>query len=162
MAKKKTKGVSLVGLIFAIVVLAATIISGVSFCLDLFKIDVNIKQLETIIKIQDLGFDRGEEIFFLVSWIIGLVGLFVALVGEAGKVFKKNVNYIIIIGSLIALVGGVLEIIAGYNYVKFLNDTFNNPIYVPTITVEIGVWLSSIAGIGGGLFGLLSCTKMCR
>ena len=101
MAKKKTKGVSLVGLIFAIVVLAATIISGVSFCLDLFKIDVNIKQLETIIKIQDLGFDRGEEIFFLVSWIIGLVGLFVALVGEAGKVFKKNVNYIIIIGSLI-------------------------------------------------------------
>ena len=128
MAKKKTKGVSLVGLIFAIVVLAATIISGVSFCLDLFKIDVNIKQLETIIKIQDLGFDRGEEIFFLVSWIIGLVGLFVALVGEAGKVFKKNVNYIIIIGSLIALVGGVLEIIAGYNYVKFLNDTFNNPI----------------------------------
>ena len=136
MAKKKTKGVSLVGLIFAIVVLAATIISGVSFCLDLFKIDVNIKQLETIIKIQDLGFDRGEEIFFLVSWIIGLVGLFVALVGEAGKVFKKNVNYIIIIGSLIALVGGVLEIIAGYNYVKFLNDTFNNPIYVPTITVE--------------------------
>ena len=158
MAKKKTKGVSLVGLIFAIVVLAATIISGVSFCLDLFKIDVNIKQLETIIKIQDLGFDRGEEIFFLVSWIIGLVGLFVALVGEAGKVFKKNVNYIIIIGSLIALVGGVLEIIAGYNYVKFLNDTFNNPIYVPTITVEIGVWLSSIAGIGGGLFGLLSCT----
>ena len=93
MAKKKTKGVSLVGLIFAIVVLAATIISGVSFCLDLFKIDVNIKQLETIIKIQDLGFDRGEEIFFLVSWIIGLVGLFVALVGEAGKVFKKNVNY---------------------------------------------------------------------
>lgn len=120
MAKKKTKGVSLVGLIFAIVVLAATIISGVSFCLDLFKIDVNIKQLETIIKIQDLGFDRGEEIFFLVSWIIGLVGLFVALVGEAGKVFKKNVNYIIIIGSLIALVGGVLEIIAGYNYVKFL------------------------------------------
>ena len=99
MAKKKTKGVSLVGLIFAIVVLAATIISGVSFCLDLFKIDVNIKQLETIIKIQDLGFDRGEEIFFLVSWIIGLVGLFVALVGEAGKVFKKNVNYIIIIGS---------------------------------------------------------------
>ncbi|CDD23718.1 MAG: hypothetical protein V8Q90_06075 [Bacilli bacterium] len=162
MAKKKTKGVSLVGLIFAIVVLAATIISGVSFCLDLFKIDVNIKQLETIIKIQDLGFDRGEEIFFLVSWIIGLVGLFVALVGEAGKVFKKNVNYIIIIGSLIALVGGVLEIIAGYNYVKFLNDTFNNPIYVPTITVEIGVWLSSIAGIGGGLFGLLSCTKICR
>ena len=161
MAKKKTKGVSLVGLIFAIVVLAATIISGVSFCLDLFKIDVNIKQLETIIKIQDLGFDRGEEIFFLVSWIIGLVGLFVALVGEAGKVFKKNVNYIIIIGSLIALVGGVLEIIAGYNYVKFLNDTFNNPIYVPTITVEIGVWLSSIAGIGGGLFGL-SCTKICR
>ena len=158
MAKKKTKGVSLVGLIFAIVVLAATIISGVSFCLDLFKIDVNIKQLETIIKIQDLGFDRGEEIFFLVSWIIGLV----ALVGEAGKVFKKNVNYIIIIGSLIALVGGVLEIIAGYNYVKFLNDTFNNPIYVPTITVEIGVWLSSIAGIGGGLFGLLSCTKICR
>ena len=124
--------------------------------------DVNIKQLETIIKIQDLGFDRGEEIFFLVSWIIGLVGLFVALVGEAGKVFKKNVNYIIIIGSLIALVGGVLEIIAGYNYVKFLNDTFNNPIYVPTITVEIGVWLSSIAGIGGGLFGLLSCTKICR
>ena len=162
MAKKKTKGVSLVGLIFAIVVLAATIISGVSFCLDLFKIDVNIKQLETIIKIQDLGFDRGEEIFFLVSWIIGLVGLFVALVGEAGKVFKKNVNYIIIIVSLIALVGGVLEIIAGYNYVKFLNDTFNNPIYVPTITVEIGVWLSSIAGIGGGLFGLLSCTKICR
>lgn len=162
MVKKKTKGVSLVGLIFAIVVLAATIISGVSFCLDLFKIDVNIKQLETIIKIQDLGFDRGEEIFFLVSWIIGLVGLFVALVGEAGKVFKKNVNYIIIIGSLIALVGGVLEIIAGYNYVKFLNDTFNNPIYVPTITVEIGVWLSSIAGIGGGLFGLLSCTKICR
>ena len=162
MAKKKTKGVSLVGLIFAIVFLAATIISGVSFCLDLFKIDVNIKQLETIIKIQDLGFDRGEEIFFLVSWIIGLVGLFVALVGEAGKVFKKNVNYIIIIGSLIALVGGVLEIIAGYNYVKFLNDTFNNPIYVPTITVEIGVWLSSIAGIGGGLFGLLSCTKICR
>lgn len=162
MAKKKTKGVSLIGLIFAIVVLAATIISGVSFCLDLFKIDVNIKQLETIIKIQDLGFDRGEEIFFLVSWIIGLVGLFVALVGEAGKVFKKNVNYIIIIGSLIALVGGVLEIIAGYNYVKFLNDTFNNPIYVPTITVEIGVWLSSIAGIGGGLFGLLSCTKICR
>lgn len=162
MAKKKTKGVSLVGLIFAIVVLAATIISGVSFCLDLFKIDVNIKQLETIIKIQDLGFDRGEEIFFLVSWIIGLVGLFVALFGEAGKVFKKNVNYIIIIGSLIALVGGVLEIIAGYNYVKFLNDTFNNPIYVPTITVEIGVWLSSIAGIGGGLFGLLSCTKICR
>ena len=162
MAKKKTKGVSLVGLIFAIVVLAATIISGVSFCLDLFKIDVNIKQLETIIKIQDLGFDRGEKIFFLVSWIIGLVGLFVALVGEAGKVFKKNVNYIIIIGSLIALVGGVLEIIAGYNYVKFLNDTFNNPIYVPTITVEIGVWLSSIAGIGGGLFGLLSCTKICR
>lgn len=162
MAKKKTKGVSLVGLIFAIVVLAATIISGVSFCLDLFKIDVNIKQLETIIKIQDLGFDRGEEIFFLVSWIIGLVGLFVALVGETGKVFKKNVNYIIIIGSLIALVGGVLEIIAGYNYVKFLNDTFNNPIYVPTITVEIGVWLSSIAGIGGGLFGLLSCTKICR
>lgn len=162
MAKKKTKGVSLVGLIFAIVVLAATIISGVSFCLDLFKIDVNIKQLETIIKIQDLGFDRGEEIFFLVSWIIGLVGLFVALVGEAGKVFKKNVNYIIIIGSLIALVGGVLEIIAGYNYLKFLNDTFNNPIYVPTITVEIGVWLSSIAGIGGGLFGLLSCTKICR
>ena len=162
MAKKKTKGVSLVGLIFAIVVLAATIISGVSFCLDLFKIDVNIKQLETIIKIQDLGFDRGEEIFFLVSWIIGLVGLFVALVGEAGKVFKKNVNYIIIIGSLIALVGGVLEIIAGYNYVKFLNGTFNNPIYVPTITVEIGVWLSSIAGIGGGLFGLLSCTKICR
>ena len=162
MAKKKTKGVSLVGLIFAIVVLAATIISGVSFCLDLFKIDVNIKQLETIIKIQDLGFDRGEEIFFLVSWIIGLVGLFVALVGEAGKVFKKNVNYIIIIGSLIALVGGVLEIIAGYNYVKFLNDTFNNPIYVPTITVEIGVWLSSIAGIGGGLFGLLSCAKICR
>ena len=162
MAKKKTKGVSLVGLIFAIVVLAATIISGVSFCLDLFKIDVNIKQLETIIKIQDLGFDRGEEIFFLVSWIICLVGLFVALVGEAGKVFKKNVNYIIIIGSLIALVGGVLEIIAGYNYVKFLNDTFNNPIYVPTITVEIGVWLSSIAGIGGGLFGLLSCTKICR
>lgn len=162
MAKKKTKGVSLVGLILAIVVLAATIISGVSFCLDLFKIDVNIKQLETIIKIQDLGFDRGEEIFFLVSWIIGLVGLFVALVGEAGKVFKKNVNYIIIIGSLIALVGGVLEIIAGYNYVKFLNDTFNNPIYVPTITVEIGVWLSSIAGIGGGLFGLLSCTKICR
>lgn len=162
MAKKKTKGVSLVGLIFAIVVLAATIISGVSFCLDLFKIDVNIKQLETIIKIQDLGFDRGEEIFFLVSWIIGLVGLFVALVGEAGKVFKKNVNYIIIIGSLIALVGGVFEIIAGYNYVKFLNDTFNNPIYVPTITVEIGVWLSSIAGIGGGLFGLLSCTKICR
>lgn len=162
MAKKKTKGVSLVGLIFAIVVLAATIISGVSFCLDLFKIDVNIKQLETIIKIQDLGFDRGEEIFFLVSWIIGLVGLLVALVGEAGKVFKKNVNYIIIIGSLIALVGGVLEIIAGYNYVKFLNDTFNNPIYVPTITVEIGVWLSSIAGIGGGLFGLLSCTKICR
>lgn len=162
MAKKKTKGVSLVGLIFAIVVLAATIISGVSFCLDLFKIDVNIKQLETIIKIQDLGFDRGEEIFFLVSWIIGLVGLFVALVGEAGKGFKKNVNYIIIIGSLIALVGGVLEIIAGYNYVKFLNDTFNNPIYVPTITVEIGVWLSSIAGIGGGLFGLLSCTKICR
>lgn len=162
MAKKKTKGVSLVGLIFAIVVLAATIISGVSFCLDLFKIDVNIKQLETIIKIQDLGFDRGEEIFFLVSWIIGLVGLFVALVGEAGKVFKKNVNFIIIIGSLIALVGGVLEIIAGYNYVKFLNDTFNNPIYVPTITVEIGVWLSSIAGIGGGLFGLLSCTKICR
>lgn len=162
MAKKKTKGVSLVGLIFAIVVLAATIISGVSFCLDLFKIDVNIKQLETIIKIQDLGFDRGEEIFFLVSWIIGLVGLFVALVGEAGKVFKKNVNYIIIIGSLIALVGGVLEIISGYNYVKFLNDTFNNPIYVPTITVEIGVWLSSIAGIGGGLFGLLSCTKICR
>lgn len=162
MAKKKTKGVSLVGLIFAIVVLAATIISGVSFCLDLFKIDVNIKQLETIIKIQDLGFDRGEEIFFLVSWIIGLVGLFVALVSEAGKVFKKNVNYIIIIGSLIALVGGVLEIIAGYNYVKFLNDTFNNPIYVPTITVEIGVWLSSIAGIGGGLFGLLSCTKICR
>lgn len=162
MAKKKTKGVSLVGLIFAIVVLAATIISGVSFCLDLFKIDVNIKQLETIIKIKDLGFDRGEEIFFLVSWIIGLVGLFVALVGEAGKVFKKNVNYIIIIGSLIALVGGVLEIIAGYNYVKFLNDTFNNPIYVPTITVEIGVWLSSIAGIGGGLFGLLSCTKICR
>lgn len=162
MAKKKTKGVSLVGLIFAIVVLAATIISGVSFCLDLFKIDVNIKQLETIIKIQDLGFDRGEEIFFLVSWIIGLVGLFVSLVGEAGKVFKKNVNYIIIIGSLIALVGGVLEIIAGYNYVKFLNDTFNNPIYVPTITVEIGVWLSSIAGIGGGLFGLLSCTKICR
>lgn len=162
MAKKKRKGVSLVGLIFAIVVLAATIISGVSFCLDLFKIDVNIKQLETIIKIQDLGFDRGEEIFFLVSWIIGLVGLFVALVGEAGKVFKKNVNYIIIIGSLIALVGGVLEIIAGYNYVKFLNDTFNNPIYVPTITVEIGVWLSSIAGIGGGLFGLLSCTKICR
>lgn len=162
MAKKKTKGVSLVGLIFAIVVLAATIISGVSFCLDLFKIDVNIKQLETIIKIQDLGFDRGEEIFFLVSWIIGLVGLFVALVGEAGKVFKKNVNYIIIIGSLIALIGGVLEIIAGYNYVKFLNDTFNNPIYVPTITVEIGVWLSSIAGIGGGLFGLLSCTKICR
>ena len=162
MAKKKTKGVSLVGLIFAIVVLAATIISGVSFCLDLFKIDVNIKQLETIIKIQDLGFDRGEEIFFLVSWIIGLVGLFVALVGEAGKVFKKNVNYIIIIGSLIALVGGVLEIIAGYNYVKFLNDTFNNPIYVPTITVEIGVWLSSIAGIGGGWFGLLSCTKSCR
>lgn len=162
MAKKKTKGVSLVGLIFAIVVLAATIISGVSFCLDLFKIDVNIKQLETIIKIQDLGFDRGEEIFFLVSWIIGLVGLFVTLVGEAGKVFKKNVNYIIIIGSLIALVGGVLEIIAGYNYVKFLNDTFNNPIYVPTITVEIGVWLSSIAGIGGGLFGLLSCTKICR
>ena len=162
MAKKKTKGVSLVGLIFAIVVLAATIISGVSFCLDLFKIDVNIKQLETIIKIQDLGFDRGEEIFFLVSWIIGLVGLFVALVGEAGKVFKKNVNYIIIIGSLIALVGGVLEIIAGYNYVKFLNDTFNNPIYVPTIKVEIGVWLSSIAGIGGGLFGLLSCTKICR
>lgn len=162
MAKKKTKGVSLVGLIFAIVVLAATIISGVSFCLDLFKIDVNIKQLETIIKIQDLGFDRGEEIFFLVSWIIGLVGLFVALVGEAGKIFKKNVNYIIIIGSLIALVGGVLEIIAGYNYVKFLNDTFNNPIYVPTITVEIGVWLSSIAGIGGGLFGLLSCTKICR
>ena len=162
MAKKKTKGVSLVGLIFAIVVLAATIISGVSFCLDLFKIGVNIKQLETIIKIQDLGFDRGEEIFFLVSWIIGLVGLFVALVGEAGKVFKKNVNYIIIIGSLIALVGGVLEIIAGYNYVKFLNDTFNNPIYVPTITVEIGVWLSSIAGIGGGLFGLLSCTKICR
>lgn len=162
MAKKKTKGVSLVGLIFAIVVLAATIISGVSFCLDLFKIDVNIKQLETIIKIQDLGFDRGEEIFFLVSWIIGLVGLFVALVGEAGKVFKKNVNYIIIIGSLIALVGGVLEIIAGYNYVKSLNDTFNNPIYVPTITVEIGVWLSSIAGIGGGLFGLLSCTKICR
>ena len=162
MAKKKTKGVSLVGLIFAIVVLAATIISGVSFCLDLFKIDVNIKQLETIIKIQDLGFDRGEEIFFLVSWIIGLVGLFVALVGEAGKVFKKNVNYIIIIGSLIALVGGVLEIIAGYNYVKFLNDTFNNPIYVPTITVEIGVWLSSIDGIGGGLFGLLSCTKICR
>ena len=162
MAKKKTKGVSLVGLIFAIVVLAATIISGVSFCLDLFKIDVNIKQLETIIKIQDLCFDRGEEIFFLVSWIIGLVGLFVALVGEAGKVFKKNVNYIIIIGSLIALVGGVLEIIAGYNYVKFLNDTFNNPIYVPTITVEIGVWLSSIAGIGGGLFGLLSCTKICR
>lgn len=162
MAKKKTKGVSLVGLIFAIVVLAATIISGVSFCLDLFKIDVNIKQLETIIKIQDLGFDRGEEIFFLVSWIIGLVGLFVALVGEAGKVFKKNVNYIIIIGSLIALVGGVLEIIVGYNYVKFLNDTFNNPIYVPTITVEIGVWLSSIAGIGGGLFGLLSCTKICR
>lgn len=162
MAKKKTKGVSLVGLIFAIVVLAATIISGVSFCLDLFKIDVNIKQLETIIKIQDLGFDRGEEIFFLVSWIIGLVGLFVALVGESGKVFKKNVNYIIIIGSLIALVGGVLEIIAGYNYVKFLNDTFNNPIYVPTITVEIGVWLSSIAGIGGGLFGLLSCTKICR
>lgn len=162
MAKKKTKGVSLVGLIFAIVVLAATIISGVSFCLDLFKIDVNIKQLETIIKIQDLGFDRGEEIFFLVSWIIGLVGLFVALVGEAGKVFKKNVNYIIIIGSLIALVGGVLEIIAGYNYVKFLNDTFNNPIYVPAITVEIGVWLSSIAGIGGGLFGLLSCTKICR
>ena len=162
MAKKKTKGVSLVGLIFAIVVLAATIISGVSFCLDLFKIDVNIKQLETIIKIQDLGFDRGEEIFFLVSWIIGLVGLFVALVGEAGKVFKKNVNYIIIIGSLIAWVGGVLEIIAGYNYVKFLNDTFNNPIYVPTITVEIGVWLSSIAGIGGGLFGLLSCTKICR
>lgn len=162
MAKKKTKGVSLVGLIFAIVVLAATIISGVSFCLDLFKIDVNIKQLETIIKIQDLGFDRGEEIFFLVSWIIGLVGLFVALVGEAGKVFKKNVNNIIIIGSLIALVGGVLEIIAGYNYVKFLNDTFNNPIYVPTITVEIGVWLSSIAGIGGGLFGLLSCTKICR
>lgn len=162
MAKKKTKGVSLVGLIFAIVVLAATIISGVSFCLDLFKIDVNIKQLETIIKIQDLGFDRSEEIFFLVSWIIGLVGLFVALVGEAGKVFKKNVNYIIIIGSLIALVGGVLEIIAGYNYVKFLNDTFNNPIYVPTITVEIGVWLSSIAGIGGGLFGLLSCTKICR
>ena len=162
MAKKKTKGVSLVGLIFAIVVLAATIISGFSFCLDLFKIDVNIKQLETIIKIQDLGFDRGEEIFFLVSWIIGLVGLFVALVGEAGKVFKKNVNYIIIIGSLIALVGGVLEIIAGYNYVKFLNDTFNNPIYVPTITVEIGVWLSSIAGIGGGLFGLLSCTKICR
>ena len=162
MAKKKTKGVSLVGLIFAIVVLAATIISGVSFCLDLFKIDVNIKQLETIIKIQDLGFDRGEEIFFLVSWIIGLVGLFVALVVEAGKVFKKNVNYIIIIGSLIALVGGVLEIIAGYNYVKFLNDTFNNPIYVPTITVEIGVWLSSIAGIGGGLFGLLSCTKICR
>lgn len=162
MAKKKTKGVSLVGLIFAIVVLVATIISGVSFCLDLFKIDVNIKQLETIIKIQDLGFDRGEEIFFLVSWIIGLVGLFVALVGEAGKVFKKNVNYIIIIGSLIALVGGVLEIIAGYNYVKFLNDTFNNPIYVPTITVEIGVWLSSIAGIGGGLFGLLSCTKICR
>ncbi len=162
MAKKKTKGVSLVGLIFAIVVLAATIISGVSFCLDLFKIDVNIKQLETIIKIQDLGFDRGEEIFFLVSWIIGLVGLFVALVGEAGKVFKKNVNYIIIIGSLIALVGGVLEIIAGYNYVKFLNDTFNNHIYVPTITVEIGVWLSSIAGIGGGLFGLLSCTKICR
>lgn len=162
MAKKKTKGVSLVGLIFAIVVLAATIISGVSFCLDLFKIDVNIKQLETIIKIQDLGFDRGEEIFFLVSWIIGLVGLFVALVGEAGKVFKKNINYIIIIGSLIALVGGVLEIIAGYNYVKFLNDTFNNPIYVPTITVEIGVWLSSIAGIGGGLFGLLSCTKICR
>lgn len=162
MAKKKTKGVSLVGLIFAIVVLAATIISGVSFCLDLFKIDVNIKQLETIIKIQDLGFDRGEEIFFLVSWIIGLVGLFVALVGEAGKVFKKNVNYIIIIGSLFALVGGVLEIIAGYNYVKFLNDTFNNPIYVPTITVEIGVWLSSIAGIGGGLFGLLSCTKICR
>lgn len=162
MAKKKTKGVSLVGLIFAIVVLAATIISGVSFCLDLFKIDVNIKQLETIIKIQDLGFDRGEEIFFLVSWIIGLVGLFVALVGKAGKVFKKNVNYIIIIGSLIALVGGVLEIIAGYNYVKFLNDTFNNPIYVPTITVEIGVWLSSIAGIGGGLFGLLSCTKICR
>ncbi len=162
MAKKKTKGVSLVGLIFAIVVLAATIISGVSFCLDLFKIDVNIKQLETIIKIQDLGFDRGEEIFFLVSWIIGLVGLFVALVGEAGKVFKKNVNYIIIIGSLIALGGGVLEIIAGYNYVKFLNDTFNNPIYVPTITVEIGVWLSSIAGIGGGLFGLLSCTKICR
>ena len=161
MAKKKTKGVSLVGLIFAIVVLAAMIISGVSFCLDLFKIDVNIKQLETIIKIQDLGFDRGEEIFFLVSWIIGLVGLFVALVGEAGKVFKKNVNYIIIIGSLIALVGGVLEIIAGYNYVKFLNDTFNNPIYVPTITVEIGVWLSSIAGIGG-LFGLLSCTKICR
>lgn len=152
----------MVGLIFAIVVLAATIISGVSFCLDLFKIDVNIKQLETIIKIQDLGFDRGEEIFFLVSWIIGLVGLFVALVGEAGKVFKKNVNYIIIIGSLIALVGGVLEIIAGYNYVKFLNDTFNNPIYVPTITVEIGVWLSSIAGIGGGLFGLLSCTKICR
>ena len=162
MAKKKTKGVSLVGLIFAIVVLAATIISGVSFCLDLFKIDVNIKQLETIIKIHDLGCDRGEEIFFLVSWIIGLVGLFVALVGEAGKVFKKNVNYIIIIGSLIALVGGVLEIIAGYNYVKFLNDTFNNPIYVPTITVEIGVWLSSIAGIGGGLFGLLSCTKICR
>ena len=162
MAKKKKKGVSLVGLIFAIVVLAATIISGVSFCLDLFKIDINIKQLETIIKIQDLGFDRGEEIFFLVSWIIGLVGLFVALVGEAGKVFKKNVNYIIIIGSLIALVGGVLEIIAGYNYVKFLNDTFNNPIYVPTITVEIGVWLSSIAGIGGGLFGLLSCTKICR
>ena len=162
MAKKKTKGVSLVGLIFAIVVLAATIISGVSFCLDLFKIDVNIKQLETIIKIQDLGFDRGEEIFFVVSWIIGLVGLFDALVGEAGKVFKKNVNYIIIIGSLIALVGGVLEIIAGYNYVKFLNDTFNNPIYVPTITVEIGVWLSSIAGIGGGLFGLLSCTKICR
>lgn len=163
MAKKKTKGVMLGrSLIFAIVVLAATIISGVSFCLDLFKIDVNIKQLETIIKIQDLGFDRGEEIFFLVSWIIGLVGLFVALVGEAGKVFKKNVNYIIIIGSLIALVGGVLEIIAGYNYVKFLNDTFNNPIYVPTITVEIGVWLSSIAGIGGGLFGLLSCTKICR
>ena len=98
------------------------------------------------------------------SWYMR--GMFVyPLLGGAGTsliFFKKNVNYIIIIGSLIALVGGVLEIIAGYNYVKFLNDTFNNPIYVPTITVEIGVWLSSIAGIGGGLFGLLSCTKICR
>lgn len=151
MAKRKNNRGGTIGFLAIWVVLAMLVLAIVGLYLNWVSYDGGYVSY-TLIKLRLMG-DAGDKFNAMYSFAILtviLTALTAVLAGICKVLHWKLFRLLLIIIAIVCVICGVLTIVMTYSYISALEN-----IFVPAV----GMWLTSIGGIIGGLIGTVAAVK---
>ncbi|MDE6029038.1 MAG: hypothetical protein K2F90_01800 [Clostridiales bacterium] len=107
-----------------------------------------------------LGLTLPSRTFPIIAFVVAIVGALAVLVNGILSALGKDIKILGLVGGSVAIVGGVLVIVACFILASQFQDIMVIATKGVTTTAGIGAWLGAIGGILAGVAGILGALKV--